>query len=195
MIFNGVTTWQKNELAKKFSATCMHVRENLNEILIPVLKDDDESVISSLDYMPISSMVEWWNMDDNARNYIMRLKQLEKSYPGYRKREIEATLGVISDNPLLLDDMHIVMDTAMHEPIDNMILYCPHNADYSDVLTQTDGYMALNKKLLSGGDVFANPWITLNPKAKTLDSAFYIDLAVMTVDQTPLKPKILKLGS
>jgi hypothetical protein len=190
--------YTKGDFVRIFSSICNVIADDVPGFLLPHLEDDSESIAPFFGDTVIPDIHDWWDVDDHMKDFLRLNLSKEKSEPGYIKRFVEETLTMMMSNPDLMAEIESVYESAGgeandREAVQEMLLYTDHVVTYAKCLEEAEGYKRLDEILDKIDNVVAVPSITLNPNAKTLDSAFTLQVIIVSADQTPLKPKLEKL--
>lgn len=179
-------------LTAVFSAVCSHIAQNMPTIILPNLDDDQEMATPLFEDAHIENINEWWDMDNHMPKFIAYLEGIERNVPGGMQSNIDSGLESLQEHPHLVEELRVIHDSS-HSPTAAILKYIPHVAEYSDVLKNTDGYRALDETCQTMDNVIAWPMVTVAPNPKNLKAAFSLNVAILSTDGAPLKPKIGKL--
>ena len=182
----------KNNLISAFSNVCAHITDTIHDLLLPKLDDEMEMVTPIFKDAHIEDIQTWWDIDNHLARFIAYLTDIESNVEGGMQDNINAGIDELRAHPHLLAQLQAIHD-ASHTPTAEILKYIPHVAEYSNVLKATDGYKKLDTYLSQANNVIAWPIVTLGGNPTHLKSAFYLNVAILSADNTPLKPKIQSL--
>jgi hypothetical protein len=179
----------RNNLTTIFSQVCQHIADNMQELLLPNLNDSDLMITPLFEDAHITDIDDWWNRDNHFKQYITQVSSLESDAPGSMQENMENGLGEVQESETLWAQLR-ALDDGSEEAQLEALKYIPHNAQYASGLMETDGYKALDRICDTIGDIVVWPMITINTEATNLKSAFYLNVAIVSTDDKPLKAKL-----
>lgn len=183
---------EKNDLVLAFSEVCSYVADNMHALLLPNLIETQEMATPLFEDAHIQNIDDWWKLNNHLAKLIAYLEGVESNVEGGMQGNIDSGIQELENYPHLIEELRVIHD-ASHTPTASLLKYIPHSADYSEILKDCDGYRKLDKRCAAMDNVVAWPMITVGSEPKDLKSAFYLNVAILSADNTPLKPKIEKL--
>lgn len=183
----------KNDLILAFSNVCDYVAGNIHALSLPNLNNDQEMITILLEDAHIEDIQDWWDIDNHLAKWIVYLDKLETEEHGSRQDNIDQGVEELGWYPHLIEELANIHALSHAEGVE-VLKYIPHVAEYSKVLKEADGYKKLDERCKQMENVVAWPMVTVGGEPKNLKSAFYLNVAVLSSDNKPLKPKIQQLG-
>lgn len=178
-----------NNLTTIFSQVCQHIADNMQELLLPNLNDSDLMITPLFEDAHITDIDDWWYGDNHFEKYIAQINSLESDASGSMQENIDNGIAEIQDSDVLWAQLR-ALDDGVEEAQLEALKYIPHNAQYASELMETDGYKALDRICNIIGDIVVWPMVTINTEATNLKSAFYLNVAIVSTDDKPLKAKL-----
>lgn len=179
----------KNDLVQAFSDVCAYIADNMHELIPPHLNGTDLMITPLFKNAHITNIDEWWNNDNHFENYLAQIAALRQDNPTSTQENMNVGVGEIQESEALYNQICAMDDGSSQSKIE-ILKHLPHNAQYATELTETDGYQKLSDACEKIGDIVVWPMVTVDPNAKDLKSAFYLNVALVSTDEMPLKQKI-----
>lgn len=180
-------------LIDTFSRVCIHIADHAPSLLIPNLDSDQEMITPLFKDADIENIDDWWGFDENLVKYLGEIISVENDVAGSMQENINGGLQELAQHPHLIEELRDIHDRAAN-PTGEVIKYIPHVAQYADCLTQTAGYKQLDALTEKIGECVVWPVVTLKSAPRNLKGAFNLNVAIVSTDGTPLKPKLQKLA-
>ena len=176
----------KNGLIEEFNQSCIGLAAFMDDQIQQEFPDGEMIITEAFPNTQMNNIDDvWWDEGNivGARNYYDALS--------VQARSVLTKMGedMIEQHPKQKKQFDFIKKRTGFR---DLIYSTPHMVIYSSDIFKTNGFETLSTICEELGLVALQPWLVTNPQTDKLNSAFMLAVRMQSIDNVPLRDKILK---